>query len=224
MTRPPGQTPQEPQSGIRAGAVPVCCPSPQCVPAPASPLQRRQSLPRTHRHGCCSTAPLPTTEATGKKKKENPKATASPLEAGLGSLSSAFFFRDPLQSKIPSSLCSPPAVASLPYWSSRHISPSPLHPEGERCLLIEMRGAAQAHLPACRILRFSLSLSGSSLTLHRRHKAKRQPTDRHLICPKKVCQTVVFESLLQTAFTCTDCHHISTVAQTVDVTAGIGKI
>lgn len=61
MTCAPGDTPEQPKSRIRAWAVPVACPSQQCVPAPASPLQWRQCLPRTHCHGCPSAAPLHTT-------------------------------------------------------------------------------------------------------------------------------------------------------------------
>lgn len=51
MTRTPRETLQEPQSRIRTRAVPVSCPSQKRIPAPSGPLQRRQSLPRTHCHG-----------------------------------------------------------------------------------------------------------------------------------------------------------------------------
>lgn len=51
MTCTPGKTPQEPKSQIRAQAGLVTGPFQQCVPAPASPLQRRQRLPCTHCHG-----------------------------------------------------------------------------------------------------------------------------------------------------------------------------
>lgn len=52
MARAPRQPLQEPQSRIRVWTVPVSCPSQQRIPAPSSPLQWRQSLPRTHCHGC----------------------------------------------------------------------------------------------------------------------------------------------------------------------------
>lgn len=58
MTWAPGETAKEPQSRISVWAVPVSCPTQQSVPAPSSPLQWRQSLPRTHCHGCWWAAPL----------------------------------------------------------------------------------------------------------------------------------------------------------------------
>lgn len=52
MTGAPREPLQEPQSRIRVWTVPVSCPSQQRIPAPSSPLQWRQSLPRTHCHSC----------------------------------------------------------------------------------------------------------------------------------------------------------------------------
>lgn len=105
MTWTPGQTPEEPQSWIRAWAVPISCPSQQCIPAPASPLQWRQSLPRTHCHGCRRATPLRTTmlvpNAQVRRPPPLPQMMAETAWSNLCSVFSLFF----LYSLISSSLC-----------------------------------------------------------------------------------------------------------------------
>lgn len=115
----PGQTPEEPKSRIWARAVSISCSSQQCIPAPASPLQWRQSLPRTHCHGCRWATPLRTTMLlpdthTGRRPLLPPQ-DFFPRQSFLcflsfSLMSSSLCFR--------STISAPPNYSSLPYQSA----------------------------------------------------------------------------------------------------------